>query len=46
MGSIEKDKFADLTVLSDNPYTVGADNLEKIKVNQVYLQGEIVYNRE
>jgi predicted amidohydrolase YtcJ len=46
LGSIEKDKFADLTILSANPYTVDADELDKIKVNQVYLQGELVYKRE
>lgn len=46
LGSIEKGKLADLTILSDNPYTVDTDELEKIKVNQVYLQGEIVYERD
>jgi len=41
-GSIEKDKLADLIVVSDDPLTVSLDKLKDIKVQTVIIDGRIV----
>ena len=38
-GSLEKGKIADMTVLSENPYAVPVKELDRLKVEQLYLQG-------
>jgi len=44
-GSIEKGKFADMTVLSQDPYNIDADNIRGTKVDMTIVDGEIVYAR-
>jgi hypothetical protein len=44
-GSIERGKFADLTVLSQDPYKIEADNIRSIRVDMTIVDGEIVYVR-
>jgi predicted amidohydrolase YtcJ len=39
-GSLEEGKFADMVVLSENPYTVPAEAIKKIKVEQLILGGK------
>lgn len=39
-GSLEAGKIADMVVLSDDPYTVPPEQLNQIKVEQLYLGGE------
>ena len=39
LGSLEKDKRADLVILSDNPYTVNPLELHKIKVVDTFIDG-------
>ncbi|WP_382309636.1 amidohydrolase [Herbiconiux sp. UC225_62] len=43
VGSLEVGKFADLVVLSADPYTVAPDALPGIDVVETYLAGERVY---
>jgi predicted amidohydrolase YtcJ len=45
LGSIETGKWADLAVLSDNPLTVNAEDLPKIKVEMTLLNGRVAYER-
>jgi predicted amidohydrolase YtcJ len=42
-GTIETDKLADLTIMSDNPLTVKPDNTRKTKVEMTIVGGNIVY---
>ena len=42
-GSIEVGKFADLTVLSRNPYKTPPQNLRDVKVEMTIVGGEVVY---
>jgi predicted amidohydrolase YtcJ len=44
-GTIEKGKLADLTILSDNPFTIAKEAIRKIKVEMTVIDGEIVYSR-
>lgn len=39
-GSLEVGKIADMVILSDNPYTVCKEELSKIKIEQLILQGK------
>ncbi|MBQ6380675.1 MAG: amidohydrolase family protein [Clostridia bacterium] len=39
-GSLEKGKFADMVLLSENPYEIPVTELKRLKVEQLYLQGE------
>lgn len=45
-GSLEIGKFADLTVLSDNPLEVEPDKIKDIKVEMTIVGGKIVYSAE
>ncbi len=45
MGTIEVGKFADLTVLSDDPFRVAPDEIRNIKVEMTIVGGKIVYSR-
>lgn len=38
-GSLEAGKYADMVVLSRNPYEIPAEDLKNMKVEQLYLQG-------
>ena len=38
-GSLEAGKIADMVILSDNPYTVPADSIKDIKVEELILGG-------
>jgi predicted amidohydrolase YtcJ len=44
-GTIEKGKLADLTVLSQDLYTIASGNIRKIIVDMTIVNGEIVYAR-
>lgn len=39
-GSLETGKFADMVVLSENPYTIEKEKICDLKVEQLYLQGK------
>lgn len=39
-GSLEKGKIADMVILSENPYEVPTDEIKRIQVEQLYLQGK------
>jgi predicted amidohydrolase YtcJ len=43
-GSIEVGKFADLTVLSHDPYKTPPQNLKDVKVEMTIVGGEVVYD--
>jgi len=45
-GTIEAGKFADLTVLSDDLFTVPPDEIKRIRVDMTIVDGKIVYSRE
>jgi predicted amidohydrolase YtcJ len=45
-GTIETGKLADLTILSDNPFTVKPDNIKKIKTEMTIVGGNVVYAKE
>ncbi len=45
-GSIEPGKFADLTILSENPLTVARDRIKNIEVLMTIANGKIVYQKE
>lgn len=38
-GSLEEGKIADMVILSDNPYTVRSDEIKKIRVEKLILNG-------
>lgn len=44
LGSLEPGKWADLTVVSDNPYQMPPTQLQQMRVNAVYLGGRQVYS--
>jgi hypothetical protein len=44
-GTIEAGKFADLTILSDDLFTVPLEKIKDVKVEMVLVNGEIVYAR-
>ena len=44
-GSISPGKFADLVVLSDNPFAVSEDALKDIQVEMTIIGGKIVFSR-
>ncbi len=45
-GSIEEGKFADLTVLSENPCEVSSGNIQDIQVEMTIINGKIVYSQK
>ncbi len=44
-GSIEEGKFADLTVLSEDPFTVGAKKIRDISIEMTIINGKIVFRK-
>ena len=40
IGSLEIGKRANMAVLSDNPYTIGAKNLSSLKIQELILEGK------
>ena len=42
-GTIETGKLADLTILSDDPFTVKPDNIRKIKAEMTIIGGNVEY---
>lgn len=45
LGTIEAGKFADLTVLSEDPFRVKPDQLKNLIVDMTLVAGKIVYDR-
>jgi predicted amidohydrolase YtcJ len=45
VGTLELGKLADLIIVSDDPFTVAADQLENIRVDATMVGGELVYER-
>jgi len=45
-GTIEKGKYADLTVLSANPFSTNPDKIKDIVIEMTIVNGKIVYARE
>ena len=45
-GSIEQGKLADLTVLSQDPTKVPADQIENIQVEMTIMNGRIAYSKD
>ncbi|UCE95826.1 MAG: amidohydrolase [Candidatus Bathyarchaeota archaeon] len=45
-GSIQPDKFADLVVLSQDPYKTTYEQVKNLKVEMTIVGGKIVYTRE
>jgi predicted amidohydrolase YtcJ len=46
LGTIEKNKYADLIVISDSPTEISPDNLKEITVLLTMVGGEIVYQKD
>jgi len=46
VGSIEKGKYADLAILSENPRKTDPDQLDKINVLETYLEGRKVWSAD
>ncbi len=44
-GTIERGKLADMVVLSEDPFTIAPERLDRIVVEQTILGGEVVYRR-
>ena len=45
-GSLEVGKWADLQIVSDNPYEVAGDALTDLQPQQVYVAGRLEYARQ
>jgi len=45
-GTIEREKLADLTILSDNPYDISAEKIKNVSAKMVIVDGKIVYAKE
>lgn len=45
-GSLEVGKWADLVVLSEDPYEIAPERFAEIKVLQTYLAGELVFEQQ
>jgi predicted amidohydrolase YtcJ len=45
VGTLELGKLADLVVVSDDPFTVTPDQLDRVRVDATMVGGEIVYRR-
>ena len=45
-GSIEPGKAADLVILAEDPCTVAAEKIGKIKIEMTLVDGEIVFKKE
>lgn len=43
LGSLEKGKYADLIVLSENPFRKRIEEIKDIKVDKVIINGEVIY---
>jgi predicted amidohydrolase YtcJ len=46
VGSLEVGKWADLIILSDDPYAMASERLANLEVLQTYLAGQLVFARE
>lgn len=44
-GTIEAGKLADFIVLSKDPFRIAPEELRSVKVEETYLEGELVYGR-
>ena len=44
-GSIQDGKLADLTVLSDDPFAVPANNFENINIEMTVIDGKVAYSK-
>jgi len=44
-GTIEEGKLADFTVLSGDPYAVGAEKVRDFRVEMTIVGGKVVYQR-
>ncbi len=42
-GSIEEGKFADFTVLSDDPFAIECDKIETVKVEMTLVDGTVIF---
>lgn len=45
LGTIEKDKFADLVVLDKDPFEIEQEEIKDIKVLKTFVAGELVFER-
>jgi len=45
LGTIEINKFADLTVLEEDPFQIGPEKLRDVKVAMTFVAGEKVFDR-
>lgn len=45
-GTVETGKFADLTILSNDPCAVSADKIKDVSVEMAIVNGKIVYTKE
>lgn len=45
-GSIEKDKYADFVVLSDNPLTIPKEDIHKIQVLRTYRRNKLIFEKK
>jgi predicted amidohydrolase YtcJ len=43
LGTLDKGKEADITILEDNPYKVAPDKISKIKVSETWVAGQQKY---
>ncbi|MEM2083970.1 MAG: amidohydrolase [Nitrososphaerota archaeon] len=43
IGSLEKGKYADFIVLSENPFEKNIEKMKDMKIEKVFINGEIVY---
>jgi predicted amidohydrolase YtcJ len=44
-GTVEVGKLADFTVLSGDPYAVGAEKVRSLRVDMTIVGGRVVYSR-
>jgi predicted amidohydrolase YtcJ len=45
-GSLQSGKLADLAVLTDDPFRVAADDLDKLRVYMTVFDGRVIYQRD
>lgn len=45
-GSLEKDKYADFVVLSENPLTIPKDKIQDIQVIRTYHRNKLIYEKK
>lgn len=46
LGTIEVNKFADLTILNEDPFQIKPEKLKEIQVTMTFVAGEKVYEKE